>query len=232
MTAKSISDKYRSIGSYVLIGDGSFAVFGDPPHTDFVCIGPTKIKSVPTLYLSGTKQSQSQDACRVLQQRVKQLQHSNALASFSLTYADLSLLKRTGRSMNATHIRLHSHDDNLRVVLFDYRTLDATTRLQRKNSHKFRYIDIEIRMIRDFSCTLLFESFNKLPMGEYDIRIGDNGITQFTPQKQSVAYLFREQKLIEPMTVFHSSKISQDIAFVFHPKSSSADPHTTQSLSQ
>lgn len=231
MTAKLISDKYRSIGSYVLIGDGEFAVFGDPPHTDLVCIGSTKTKSEPTLYLAGIKQSQSKDACRELQQRVKQLQRSNALASFSLTDADLSSLKRTGGNLNATHIRLHSHNDNLRVVLFDYRTLDATTRLQRKNSHKFRYIDIGIRMIQDFSCTLLFESFNKLPMGEYDVRIGDNGITQFTPQKQSVAYLLRDQRLIEPMTVFHSPLTSQDIAFVFHPKSTWADPHTTQSLS-
>lgn len=229
MSAKLLTQKYKSLGSFLLLSEQIFVVFGDPPNTDLICLGATKNKFSPSLYHSGVKQGQSVEACSDLVRNVKRLQQSDAVASFSISEATISVLKKAGGALDATHIRLHSERNNLRVMLFDCRTFDPSFRLQRKTTHKFRYLDVEIRMFQEFTSTLKLDSFQKLPMDDYDVRIGDNSITQFTPQKQSVTYLLRDQEIIEPMTVFHSERISQDIAFVFHPKSSLADQDASQS---
>ena len=103
------------------------------------------------------------------------------------------------------------------VTVFDCRDFEFDRRIGRKNSLKINYLDIETRKFENFTFTFNAESFVKLPSVDCNFRIGQNGVTEVNPIDGDVSYLIRDQKLIEPVTVFDSKSVGKDIAFVFHP---------------
>lgn len=219
--------KHTGIGSFVLTSSHSYVVFGDAPCNDLICVGKTNLPHQSFLYLNGEKQRQSERVCADLFRRTESLKFSNALASFSLTDAEIQAIRLNGDSVNATHLRMHINDGKLRITALDYRKFDSQLRLSRKTSQVLRFLEYEIRVISDFSFTLKFDSFKKIPQKTYDVRVGDNGICQFSPHDSSENYLFRDQQLIEPLTVFHSPAIDQEICFVFHPTKDWVDLDTS-----
>lgn len=226
----SLLGKHKGLGSFLLTSGRSYVVFGDAPFSDLICIGKSDSTLLPALYLNDLKQTQTEDVCSDLFRKVELLKSSSARALFSLTDAEIQAIRLNGESVNATHLRLHINDGNLRITVFDYRKFDNQLRLSRKTSQVLRYLEYEIRVTDEFSFTIKFDSFKKIPLKAYEVRVGDNDICQFSPHDSSEDYLFRNQKLIEPMTVFRSPAIDQDICFVFHPKKDLVDQDTSQFL--
>ena len=68
-------------------------------------------------------------------------------------------------------------------------------------------------MLQEFSFTMKSNSFGKLPLDDYAVRVGDNGICAFISAKKNVQFLLRDQELHEPLVTFQSPRLGADIVF-------------------
>lgn len=224
----------KGIGSNVLFANGHVAVFGDFPNNDLVFIKRLKGKSKSELFERNVNQKIAENECNELMKKVLLLGYADAIALFSISEVQFKLIRQTIKKLSATHIRLYIHDGNLRIAIFDYRKFYAENRLQRKQTLLMEHLDLSIRVIEEFTFTLLASSFLKVPTQDCNVRVGANDICAITPVKgdDDSTFYYRNQQVIEPMTVFHSARISQDISFVFHPTTFGEGSNTNQSLSE
>lgn len=159
--------------------------------------------------------------CAKLMESVDALGFSNASAIFNLTANEIRLLKDQIVNIDASHVRIYSHDDDIRVSLFDIQEFGVAYRFIRKTTSHIRYFDTTGSVYEQFSFTLLASTFEKLGVDDLDFRVGDNGVltaTQITKKNAKVFYI-RDQSIIEPINLFYSPKTDCHISFVFHPKS-------------
>ena len=221
---------YLQLGSHLLFHHKNFIIFGKEQNDDIFIKGKLSF-SCPTHLYQDLKIVNIADASlEKLFFSVEKLVNSSAFAIFQLTDVDIKKIKKTISEIDATHIRIHNHNGKLRCSLFDIRKFSDETRLSRKRTNSLRYIEIDCRLVNDFTFTIFSESFKKLPNSDFQIRVGQNSICEFELIKEDVQYYFRDQGLVEPITVFHSELVGQDIAFVFHPNSSHEDEDTSQNL--
>ena len=227
----NIIKKYQGIGSHLLTASNYFAVFGDVnKNDDLIVLGNLKEKVSPLLYKNKIKENYSKSMCAELLINVQKLTQSSAYTLISLSQKDVWLLKKEIVRINATHLRLHNHDGNLRISIFDIRRFNEVGRIKRKVNHNTTYMDFYQPTTTEYSCTIFASSFIKLKDEDYRVRINTNDICQFESSNDDVKYLMRNQKIVEPMTVFHSNLLNLDICFVFHPKTFDLTQDTNQFL--
>lgn len=204
---------FSGIGSSILYAKNQMVVFGDPPNDDLVVEQKhIKVKS-PVLYKSGVDQNVEEDALEELMTKVQLLTYSDAVAQFGINSNLLQSIKESMKNWSSTHLRMFTHLGKLRVVMFDCRMNDQKLRVARKNSLQLRYLDWEVRILKDFSFTMKSSSFGKLPVDDYAVRVGDNGICSFASAKKNVQFLLRDQELHEPLVTFQSPLIGAEIVF-------------------
>ncbi len=200
-----------------LLSGGVEVTFAGGRSRDFVSIRRSNHKGKSILLNGDVDTKASASECKLLLQEVMGLSRSNAYTSFSLPSGVVQKLKDSIKKLNATHLRLFNDGDRLRIVVFDYVKFHTSYRLPRKTSNLVRYHDTLIVAHDDFSTTFLAQSFARLPTENLQLRIGENGITQVSLEKDETKYLIRDQGLKEPMNVFESPMVGQNICFVFHP---------------
>ncbi len=203
----------HSLGSSVLYAKNQMVVFGDPPNDDLVLEQKHVKVKVPVLFKSGVDQNIDGDALEELMSKVQLLTYSNAVAQFVINPDLIQKIKEATKDWSSTHLRMFTHHSKLRIVIFDCRMNDQKLRIARKNSLQLRYLDLEVRVIKEFSFTLKSSSFGKMPMDDYAVRVGDNGICSFTSAKKNVQFLFRDQELHEPIVTFPSPRLGAEIVF-------------------
>lgn len=231
MKYPSTIQKYANLGSFVLISSTSFVVFGDEDNNDMILVGNFKTKIHDTsLFHDNVKVDVGYKECDKLLESALALTYSSANAMFLITDDEIKLIKSAINDVDATHIRIHAENNKVRISVFDYRKFIESTRINRKQSQKLLYLEMDDESDSEFSHTINANSFNKLPVKDYLVRVGDNSICEFAPMNENVKYLFRDQQIIEPLTTFYSTKVNQSISFVFHPKSLNEDLDTSQSF--
>ena len=207
-----------SLGSAVIRVANSFAVFGHEKTDDMVIIGKDKgSKTKHSLHVASIKQNLTEDQVVGLFNKLQSLRQTNANAIFTLISENIKRIKNSIKLLDATHVRVWASENRITVTAFDCRDFEFDRRIGRKNSLKINYLDIETRTFENFTFTFNADSFTKLPSVDCNFRIGLNGVTEVSPIDGDVSYLIRDQKLIEPVTVFDSKSVGKDIAFLFHP---------------
>ncbi len=201
-----------------LVVGSRYAVFTNEKNRDLVTLGKCESQRTPTLYDGKVNSGATRDECQSLLAEIDALTRTNAYASVSLPSGVVQKLKDSIKKLNATHVRFFNDGDRLRIVVFDYVKFHASYRLPRKTSNLVRYHDTLIVAFENFSATYLAQSFARLPTENLQLRIGENGVTHITTDKGEASYLMRDQRLKEPMTVFFSKQVNQNISLVFHPK--------------
>jgi len=203
----------HSLGSSVLYAKNQMVVFGDPPNDDLVLEQKHIKVKVPVLYKSGVDQNIEGDALEELMSNVQLLTYSDAVAQFVIHSDLIQKIKVATKDWSLTHLRMFTHQSKLRVVIFDCRMNDQKLRIARKNSLHLRYLDLEVRVIKEFTFTMKSSSFGKIPIDDYAVRIGDNGICSFISAKKNVQFLLRDQESHEPLVTFKSPRLGADIVF-------------------
>ncbi len=210
---KKTINQFSGIGSNVLYAKNQVVVFGDPPNDDLVVEQKyIKVQS-PSLHNSGAKQQIDEHALDELMSKVQHLTYSNSVAQFIINSELLQQIKIATKEWASTHIRMFPQNGKLRVLMFDCRMNDQKLRVSRKSSLQLRYLDLPIRVFDTFTFTLKSGSFSKLPVEDYAVRIGDNGICAFIASNKNVQFLFRDQDLHEPLITFASPRLAAEIAF-------------------
>lgn len=210
---KNSTNPFAGIGSSVLYAKNQMVVFGDLPNDDLVVEQKFIKVKTPALFNSGVDQHINEQALDELMGKVQLLTYSDAVAQFLVNVDLLQTIKKAMKEWSSTHLRMFTHDNKLRVVLFDCRMNDQKLRVSRKNSLQLRYLDLQVRIFEDFSFTMKSNSFSKLPTDDYAIRVGNNGICSFISAKKNVQFLFRDQELHEPLVTFHSPRLDAEIVF-------------------
>lgn len=219
--------KFYGLGNrHILFTSTNFVVFSNDA-TDMIVRGRCE-KQKSSLYSGQSLTNVEKKDCDALWSKIEELLITRANTSFTLSSLVIQKLKKAITDLNATHIRFYNEESKLKIVVFDYIKFHSEYRLPRKVSQTVRYHETLINVMSDFSVTLLTSSFTRLPTEELNFRIGENGITQVTVEKSETSYLLRNQKLIEPMTVFHSTQVGRNICFVFAPKLNPLTASTNQ----
>jgi len=226
LTQNKILKTYGLNNRHILFTGTNFVVFSNDA-TDMIVRGRCE-KQKSALYSGQSLTNVEKKDCDALWSKIEELSITRANTSFTLSSLVIQKLKKAITDLNATHIRFYNEESKLKIVVFDYIKFHSEYRLPRKVSQTVRYHETLINVMSDFSVTLLTSSFTRLPTEELNFRIGVNGITQVTVEKSETSYLLRNQKLIEPMTVFHSSQVGRNICFVFAPKSNLLTASTNQ----
>ena len=211
-------DSKQNSGSHLLLTTDSYAIFGKEKFDDLVRIGQHKLRSAPvSLYKNGRRVEVSVDELQFLFQKVASLRHTGAYAFFTIYADDVKRIKKSIQSLDATHIRIWSSGQTVTVTVFDCRDFEFRNRIGRKNSLKMNYLELDANSVNEFTTTLNTKSINKIPMDNWNLRVGINGVTEIKPFSDSDSYLIRDQRLIDPVTVFDSATVGQRISFLFHP---------------
>jgi len=218
ITRQKVLTQYGTDRRQVLFSKSNFSVFSKEKHADLVIVGRCLSQGKASLYEGSSLTTTSSADCQHLWSKVEELSRTRAVVSFSLSALVIQQLKKAIRDLTATHLRFYNEGNTLKIVVFDYVKFHAEYRLPRKVSQTIRYHQTSAVVRDDFSITLLASSFDALPSDYLDFRIGENGICQVNYVKSDLIYLMRNQKLVEPMTVFFSKQVNQNIALVFHPK--------------
>jgi hypothetical protein len=208
-----IESSFNSFGKSQLHCNNRFAVFGDKPNDDVVVYRPNVAFKKPALHIDGVNQSVPADALEHLMTQVQSLTVCDANAIFALNKSDFDFIKQICIKKDVTHIRFHTKNNMLRIVMVDLRMQDELLRIQRKRSQQVFVIDLEIRIVKDFSFTAKASSLKKLPSQDYSVRIGSNGISVFTSITEESHYLIRDQRISEPLISFFSPRLDSDILF-------------------
>lgn len=218
ITRQKVLTQYGTDRKQVLFSETQFSVFSKEKHADLVIVGRCLSQGKASLYAGSSLTATSSTDCQYLWSKVEDLSRTRAVVSFSLSALVIQQLKKAIRDLTATHLRFYNEGNTLKIVVFDYVKFHAEYRLPRKASQTIRYHQTSAVVRDDFSITLLATSFDFLPTDYLDFRIGENGVCQVYHEKRNLKYFMRDQKLVEPMTVFFSKKVNQSIALVFHPK--------------
>jgi hypothetical protein len=165
--------------------------------------------------MDGISINTTEEDCVNVFNDVDSLTKSSASSIFVLTKEVLGVVKSEIKKSFATHIRIHRNGDKLRISIFDIRKFNQINRLRRERGNVVKYLDIKKTTEELFSYTLFAQSFAKLKSLDYQVRLGTNGVVHFSDIDDSLEYFFRDQKIHEPMTIFHSQSVNQDIAFLF-----------------
>jgi hypothetical protein len=219
MATSKLINRYKSVGDHLLLTPKTFVIFGNIENDDLLLIGINKSTTSPCLYYKEEKQKLNSDKCLDLLNKVEMLSKSSAYAMLTLTDDTIRLIKDTIGKLNATHIRLYDYENKLRISVFDYRNYIQSARIDRKTSQKILYLDLDSRITQSFSFTIDASSFGKLINQDYLVRIGINNICEFSPLKDEVKYLLRDQEVIEPVTTFFSDRLACRISLSLDPKS-------------
>ena len=210
--------QYGTDRKQVLFCKTHFAVFSQEKHADLIIVGRCQSQTKASLYSGSTLTATPSADCQHLWAKVEELSLTRAVTSFSLSALVMQKLRKAIKELNATHLRFYNEGNTLKIVVFDYVKFHAEYRLPRKISQTVRYHETSVVVRDDFRITLLASSFDTLPSDYLDFRIGENGVCQVNYAKNDLKYLMRDQKLVEPMTVFHSPRVDRNICFVFAPK--------------
>jgi len=218
MKITELVESTKNTGSHLLVMEHSYAIFGNNKFTDLVIFGTHRIKGAfASLYENGKRLTISSNDLLQLFQNLSSLKRTIAVAMFTIYESDVRKIKNSVKKLDATHLRFWSNQNSVKVTVFDCRDFDYDRRIGRKNSLKMEYLDIETTKTDDFTFTINAESFKKIPNGDWNLRVGLNGVTEITPMNESESYLIRDQQINEPVTVFDSSSVGQKISFLFHP---------------
>lgn len=218
ISQQKVLTQYGTDRKQVLFCNLYFAVFSKEKHADLIIVGRCQSKSKASLYSGSTLSATPSADCKHLWAKIEELSLTRAVTSFALSALVMQKLKKVIKGLNATHLRFYNEGNTLKIVVFDYVKFHAEYRLPRKISQTVRYHETSVVVRNDFSITLLASSFDALPSEYLDFRIGENGVCQVNYAKNDLKYLMRDQKLVEPMTVFHSPQADRSICFVFAPK--------------
>ncbi len=214
----SVLTRFSNDRKQVLFYKTHFAVFSQEKHADLIIVGRCQSQTKASLFSGSTLTATPPAHCQHLWAKVEELSLTRAVTSFSLSALVIQKLRKAIKELNATHLRFYNEGNTLKIVVFDYVKFHAEYRLPRKISQTVRYHETSVVVRDDFSITLLAFSFDALPSEYLDFRIGENGVCQVNYAKNDLKYLMRDQKLVEPMTVFHSPQVDRSICFVFAPK--------------
>lgn len=218
-TTTEIRKKYGHVGPYLLMTPKSFAVFGNESNDDIAVLGNNNNANIKFL-VDGNVAEINKTALLALSKTIDTLTATSAFATVLLTSNAMSLIKETVKKLDATHIRIYNIGSLVRFSIFDYRKFISNSLIQRAITQKVRYYDTDNANIgSNFTCTILTNSFLKLPNQNMNIRVGTNGICQFEPIKEDVKYLLRDQEVIEPVTTFFSDRLECQISLSLDPKS-------------
>jgi len=214
----SVLTRFSTDRKQVLFCEKHFAVFSREKHADLIIVGRCQLQTKASLYLGSQVTATPSAYCQYLWAKVEELSLTRAVTSFSLSALVMQKLRKAIKDLNATHLRFYNEGNTLKIVVFDYVKFHAEYRLPRNISQTVRHHETSVVVRDDFSITLLASSFDALPSEYLDFRIGENGVCQVNYAKNDLKYLMRDQKLVEPMTVFHSPQVDRSICFVFAPK--------------
>ena len=208
----------KNAGSHILLTPDSYAIFGKDKFDDLVQIGQHKLRNPPvSLYKKDKRVDVTVNELQRLFQQVVALKQTAANAFFTIYSDDVKHIKKSIASLDATHIRIWSVGQKVNLTVFDCRDFEFRSRIGRKDSLKLNYLELDTSMVNEFSTTLNTKSINKIPMDNWNLRVGVNGVTEIKPFSDSDSYLIRDQRLIEPVTFFDSASVGQKISFQFHP---------------
>lgn len=203
-----------------MLMEKSYAVFGKEKTNDMVVVGEHKIKNAfASLYQNGIRVDVQSSDLLGLFLNLALLRRTHALAVFTIYLDDVKLIKKSIKKLDATHVRFWSNKDGVTITIFDCRDFNTDRRIGRKNSLRVDYLEVETVGVDDFTFTVNAESLKKISNGDWNLRIGQNGVTEITPFGESYSFLIRNQKLMEPVTNFDSVSVGQKISFQFHPNS-------------
>ncbi len=205
-------------GSHLLMTEKHYAIFGNATTDDLVVIGEHRLKNCATsLYQGVSRVDIPLIDLSTLHQNVSELSRTTALSLFTIYLDDVKRIKASIRKLDATHVRIWSNDRGVTVTVFDCRDFDFDRRIGRKNSLKLNYLDVETISDEVFSVTVNTQSFKKIPTGDWNVRVGQNGVTEIKPFTGNESFLIRDQQLVEPVSLFDSISVGQKISFLFHP---------------
>jgi hypothetical protein len=218
---EELSSKFSNIGTHVLMSKNSFAIFGNENNDDLVVTGSCKYNSTkPSLFTNNNAVSVTNKDIEFLKESVKSLTQSSAYAVFQVSEVGIRLIKDAITKIDATHLRIHTHEDSIRISIFDYRKFLDSSRIARSNTQKILYYDCDnVNIDSGFSTTITASSFNKLINQDMTVRINENGISQFEPLKHDIKYLFRNQDVFEPVSTTFSARLGCQISLSLAPNS-------------
>lgn len=219
--SKKLLAKYSYKDGYVLyVPPSNWVAFGEGNSDDMVIRWMSPDDSSHAFLLKdGDPFDVPEQKCRDLFQTICSLSNQAAFGIVSLSAAQVDLLKQSIDAMQATHLRIFGEMNKIKVHVFDYRKFVTTTRIKRKHPHSVEVLQLRDSVCSNFSCTLKAHSFKRLKPSDYLVRVGRNGIVEFTSAEEPADFLFRDQDLMEPVVTFNSPVLNQEIAFVPHPKS-------------
>ena len=218
MTITEFIESKKNAGSHILLTPDSYAIFGKEKFDDLVQIGQHKLRNPPvSLYKKDKRVVVTVDELQRLFQQVVALKQTAANAFFTIYSDDVKRIKKSITSLDATHIRIWSDGQKVNVTIFDCRDFNFHSRIGRKDSLRLNYLKLDTTMVNTFSITLNTNSIKKIATDDWNLRVGTNGVTEIKPFSNSDSYLIRDQRLIEPVTVFDSASVGQRISFQFHP---------------
>ena len=204
--------------SLISLFNGSRCIqFGRDNNTDLVTVRRVASCQSPRIFYGTQEFKISRAEALRLSDGIDELLRVDASASFSISSGLMQSLKKSIQTVNASHVRFFSQGEKLRIVVFDYVKFHSSYRLPRKTSNLVRYHDTLVLAHEDFSATVFASSLSRLPAEGYLVRVGSNGVTQFTNDRDETKFLLRDQGLREPLAVFHSPQVGQNICFALHP---------------
>jgi hypothetical protein len=218
---QELSSKFSNIGTHILMSKNSFALFGNENNDDLVVTGSCKYNSTkPTLFTSNNAVTVTNKDIEFLKESVNSLTQSSAYAVFQISGVGIRLIKDAISKIDATHLRIHTYEDTIRISIFDYRKFLNSSRIARSNTQKILYYDCDNSNIgSEFSTTITASSFNKLTNQDMTVRINENGVCQFEPLKDDIKYLLRDQEVFEPVSTTFSDLLGCQISLSLAPNS-------------
>ncbi len=214
-----LAQKYSGIGSIVLVADGKLIIFGDEKNKDLIAVAHQRGGAPNGFFRDGVETGVTEELFENLTRNVRSLNRANVLASFAISSSKIKAIRELIIRLDATHLRLHSHLENIRITVFNCRLLDGSIGISRKKKIQVKYLEFGIRPIAPFSITIKSSSFKKLPiLQDYSVWIGNNEISEWSPVQDDIRYYIRDQKLTEPQTIFFSPRLNQEILFVPVPR--------------
>jgi hypothetical protein len=126
-----LTKKYGHVGSYVLLTPKSFSVFGNETNDDMVVLGKCKYLRSELVINSEITEAKDKDL-KFLISKVESLTETSAYASFQLTGDAIKQIKNCINKIDATHLRIHTIGNSVRVSIFDCRKYLDNSRIQGK----------------------------------------------------------------------------------------------------
>jgi len=214
-------DSWQPLCSHFLIHkSGNYVAFGSSTFDDMIVTGShTANIEESFLHSEGLKSSVAPSECDELYDNVIKEIDTGTTASFNLSGNELRLIQSAAKKISATHLRLSSSEEGIRLSIFDYRRFLPETRVSRKHETKLVTHSIQRKSKGKSDCTLLMQSFLAITEKELSLEIAPNGVVRIIPYDTEYKYLLRDQGIVEPMAHTFSARLGQGISLSLHPKS-------------